>query len=178
MGAFDGWEGGASLDAAARELGMDAAASHRSVELVRALLVAHPGSLASLGEGEPSGSDVAALLMPSAVRAATGWHEWQSEAYVVQEAWEEWLDALAARDALDGGSGTFAAADRLRLVLAVSGFRVTPSPSRVDAAAEPTLDAAATDAGAQPTFDADAEREADADLATDADLAAEPDAEV
>ena len=62
LGAFDGWSGATSLDAAARELGIDDAAAHRSVELVRALLVAHPGSLSH----HPAGSrgdavDVAGL---------------------------------------------------------------------------------------------------------------------
>ena len=63
----------------------------------------------------------------TAVRAASGWNEWQGRRYVSREAWEELLDAVVARDrllAVAPDAVIRAAARRLEGRMAAAGYEV------------------------------------------------------
>ena len=155
--AFDGWQVDRALGAAVRALGLDDQASWRTVELVRALLQLGPGALAAaadIEEGAPSG-----WYAHPGVRAATGWNEHRGVAYVNREAYEEWLETLAARETAVGEHGAFLAAQRLAGAIAQSGYRVSP--------------AADGENGAGAGFAADADAVAAADIGAAADVGAE-----
>jgi glycosidase len=106
---FDEWDVASGVGDLARRAGVSDAHAWRASELARALLVLPPGALeaAVARPGLPM-----AWFDEPAVRAATGWNEWQGATYLSQEAWSELLDALAARDALpDAGDDGAAAAE-------------------------------------------------------------------
>ena len=95
--AFDDWEMAAAIDEGARGSGSSDAQAWRCVELARALLALPPGALAAAAA--TPGLPEAWFALP-AVRAASGWNEWQGARYLSQEAWSELLEALGARDGL------------------------------------------------------------------------------
>jgi hypothetical protein len=119
--AFDAWDGSEVVASLARRSGSGDAHAWRVVELARALLALGPGELvtAAAAAGMPS-----AWLGSSAVRAATGWNEWQGVAYVSQEGWDEFVGTLAERDALVDAEGVTAAAVSLKRRAATAGYRV------------------------------------------------------
>ena len=58
------------------------------------------------------------------MRFATGWNEWQGGTYLRQEAWDEFVDALAARDDVVAGTDASAAARELKRRAAATGYRI------------------------------------------------------
>ena len=122
--AFDDWEAAAAVGDLARRAGSSDAQAWRSVELARALLALPPGALA---EAAAATGLPATWFEQPAVRAASGWNEWQGARYLSQEAWAELLETLAARDALLGEAATEAAAAELRRRAASSGYRLAGS---------------------------------------------------
>jgi hypothetical protein len=72
------------------------------------------------------------------VRSATGWNEWQGGIYLRQEAWDEFVDALAARDGVVAAAGADAAARELKRRAAAAAYRIggvegDAAPSSADA---------------------------------------------
>ena len=127
--AFDDWEAAAAVGDLARRAGSSDAQAWRSVELARALLALPPGALA---EAAAATGLPATWFEQPAVRAASGWNEWQGARYLSQEAWAELLETLAARDTLLGEAATEAAAAgaaaaELRRRAASSGYRLAGS---------------------------------------------------
>jgi len=131
--AFDDWDAGVAVGDLARRSGSTDAQAWRAVELARALLAVSPGELAEAvdHDGLPIG-----WFESAAVRAAIGWNEWQGETYVAQEAWDEFVDALAERDMLVGLSAASGPAAELRRRAAVNRYRPevgdTPEPPATD----------------------------------------------
>ena len=78
----------------------------------------------------------AAWFESAAVRAASGWNEWQGATYLSQEAWDELVGALAERDDLLGLPNARDAAAELRRRAAVASYRL-----RVEAAPTGGVDA-------------------------------------
>ena len=119
--AFDDWEAAAAVSDLARRSGSGDAQVWRAVELARALLALDRGVLeAAVGEtGLPR-----AWFLPAAVRAATGWNQWQGATFIAQEAWHELVDALAARDRLLGVDTVEPAAIELKRRAAAAGYRL------------------------------------------------------
>ena len=60
----------------------------------------------------------------TAVRAATGWNEWQGHTYLSAEAWDEFVDAVAEREMLLELPGASNAASELRRRAAEAGYRL------------------------------------------------------
>ncbi len=103
----------------------------RVSRVARALLAVPVGATARLAGGDAA-ADVALaewLALP-AVAAATGWNEWQGEAFVAQEPFEDWLGALGFRDATAGTADAPALARAAIDRVAAAGFRV-PAPGTV-----------------------------------------------
>jgi glycosidase len=124
-GVFDAWNVGSSLAAAFGGVGLDAQAAWRGVEISRALVGLPDGALSGIrGSGETALAALGPWFVTEAVRTATGWHVWDGVEWVRQEAWEELLDAVAARDLVSGDARSFERAARLRRAVARSGFRV------------------------------------------------------
>jgi hypothetical protein len=121
---FDDWEAAAAVGDLARRAGSGDAQAWRSVELARALLALPPGALA---EAAAATGLPATWFEQAAVRAASGWNEWQGARYLSQEAWAELLETLAARDTLLGEAAAEAAAAELRRRAASSGYRLAGS---------------------------------------------------
>ncbi len=119
--AFDDWGAAAAAGDRARRAGSGDAQAWRAVELARALLAIGPGALLTA-------ADVDALpqawFESRAVRAATGWNEWQGQTYLSQEAWDEFIDALSERDDLLGKPSAIDAAAELRRRAAAAGYRL------------------------------------------------------
>ena len=105
----------------ARRSGTGDAQAWRAAELARALLALEPGALrqAADGEGLPS-----AWFDVPAVRAATGWNEWQGATYISAEAWDQFVDALAERALLLDLPGASDAAAELRRRAAEAAYRL------------------------------------------------------
>jgi hypothetical protein len=122
--AFDDWEAAAAVGDLARRAGSSDAQAWRSVELARALLALPPGALA---EAAAATGLPASWFEQPAVRAASGWNEWQGARYLSQEAWAELLGTLAARDTLLGEAATEASVAELRRRAASSGYRLAGS---------------------------------------------------
>jgi hypothetical protein len=124
---FDDWEMAAAIDEGARASGSSDAQAWRCVELARALVALPPGALATAAA--TPGLPEAWFALP-AVRAASGWNEWQGTRYLSQEAWSELLEALGARDgslAEDGAADqrdAAAAVAELRRRAAAAGYRL------------------------------------------------------
>jgi hypothetical protein len=70
-----------------------------------------PGALAAAVD---HGGLPATWFESAAVRAATGWNEWEGATYLGQEAWDEFVDALAERDMLTGLAAASGSAAELR----------------------------------------------------------------
>jgi len=119
--AFDEWDAAVAVGDLARRSGSTDAQAWRAVELARALLAVAPGELAEAvdDDGLPR-----TWFESAAVRSATGWNEWQGETYLAQEAWDEFVDALAERDMLAGLSVASGPAAELRRRAAVNGYRL------------------------------------------------------
>jgi hypothetical protein len=101
------------------------------MELARAMLVIPPGELVDASDDE---TVLNAWLEHPAVRAASGWNEWQGRRYVSREAWEEVLETIAVRDrllAVAPDAVVRAAARRLEGRMAAAGYA---SPGRAAAA--------------------------------------------
>jgi hypothetical protein len=91
------------------------------VELSRGLVAIRPGRLAAAAQEGGLPGD---WFESAAVRLATGWNEWQGGTYLRQEAWDEFVDALAARDDVVAGTGASAAARELKRRAAATGYRI------------------------------------------------------
>jgi hypothetical protein len=93
--AFDEWDGAEAVGDLARRSGSGDAQAWRAVELARALLATEPGALglAAQKDGLPLG-----WFESGAIRAASGWNEWEGTTYLGQDAWDEFIDALSERD--------------------------------------------------------------------------------
>lgn len=124
VNAYDDWDAAVTVGDLARRAGSGDAHAWRVAELSRALLSVVPGALVAAADedGLPS-----AWFESSAVRSATGWNEWQGQVYLSQEAWDEFVDALAEREMLLELSGASAAAAELRRRAAESGYRLRTS---------------------------------------------------
>jgi hypothetical protein len=119
--AFDDWDAAASVGDLARRSGSGDAQAWRAVELTRALLAVLPGELAAAAEADGLPG---VWFEYGAVRAASGWNEWEGDTYIAQEAWDELVDALAARDAMLDLPDAVEAAAELRRRAAASGYRL------------------------------------------------------
>jgi hypothetical protein len=119
--AFDDWDGAAAVGDLARRSGTGDAQAWRAAELARALLALEPGALleAADGDGLPR-----AWFDLAAVRAATGWNEWEGQTYIASEAWDEFVDALAEREMLFDLAGASDHAAELRRRAAESGYKL------------------------------------------------------
>jgi hypothetical protein len=119
--AFDDWDAAQAVGDLARRAGSTDAAAWRAVELTRALLSLPPGTLARAVEetGLPP-----AWFELAAVRAASGWNEWQGATYLSQERWGELVESIAARDSLLGLPDAAAAASELARRAAAAGYRL------------------------------------------------------
>ena len=119
--AFDAWDAAQVVGDLARRSGSSDAHAWRVVELARALLAIEPGALGLAVEetGLPLG-----WFESSALRSAAGWNEWQEVAYVSQEAWDEVVDAIAARDGLMEMVDTDLAAAELKRRAAAVSYRL------------------------------------------------------
>jgi glycosidase len=128
--AFDDWDAAAAVGDRARRSGSGDAQAWRAVELTRALLAVEPGAMlrAADQEGLPL-----SWFGSAAVREATGWNEWQERPYVSQEAWDEFIDAIAERDDLLGMPSALDAAAELRRRAALAGYRLDVSEPTPDA---------------------------------------------
>ncbi len=124
--AFDEWDAAAAVGDLARRSGSTDAQAWRAVELARALLAVAPGMLAEAAndDGLPL-----AWFESAAVRVATGWNEWQGKTFLAQEAWDEFVDALAERDLLAGPSAASGPAAELRRRAALNGYRLDADDS-------------------------------------------------
>ena len=121
LAAFDDWDAAAAVGDRARRSGSSDAQAWRAVELARALLALAPGALLAAADED----DLPAVWFDSsAVRAASGWNEWQGATYLSQEAWDELMDALAERDDLLGLPNALDAAAELRRRAAAAGYRL------------------------------------------------------
>ena len=109
--AFDEWDAATAVGDLARRSGSTDAQAWRVVELARALLAMPPGELriAAEAEGLPL-----AWFDEMAIRAASGWNEWEGTTYLGQEAWDELIDALAERDRIQESAGATEAAAELK----------------------------------------------------------------
>ena len=128
--AFDDWDAAGAVGDRARRSGSGDAQAWRAVELTRALLAVEPGAMLSAAdkEGLPL-----SWFESAAVREATGWNEWQERPYVSQEAWDEFIDAIAERDDLLGMPSALDAAAELRRRAALAGYRLDASEPTPDA---------------------------------------------
>ena len=119
--AFDAWDAAQVIGDLARRSGSSDAHAWRVVELARALLAIEPGALGLAVEeaGLPQG-----WFESSALRSAAGWNEWQGVVYVSQEAWDEVVDAIAARDGLMEMVDTDLAAAELKRRAAAVSYRL------------------------------------------------------
>ncbi len=129
-GVFDAWGAAGAVARSAAAIGIDEPGVERVTRIVRALLAVPVGASERLASDEKAADRALAewLAIP-AVAAATGRNEWQGEAYVAQEHFEEWITALAVRDASSGTAGAPALAARVVGRVAAAGFRV-PAPER------------------------------------------------
>jgi hypothetical protein len=125
--AFDDWDGAAAVGDLARKAGTSDAQAWRAAELARALLALKPGELLIAADAE--GLPTTWFDLP-AVRAATGWNEWDGQAYISAEAWDEFVDAVAEREMLLGSSSASNAAAELRRRAAEAGYGLTPEDQR------------------------------------------------
>ncbi len=121
VAAFDEWDAAAAVGERARRSGSSDAQAWRAVELARALLAIAPGAL--LAAADVDGLPVA-WFESAAVRAASGWNEWQERAYLSQEAWDELVDTLAERDDLMRLPSALDAAAELRRRAATASYRL------------------------------------------------------
>jgi hypothetical protein len=120
--AFDAWDGAVAVGDLARKSGTGDAQAWRAAELARALLAVAPGDLIKAADAD--GLPRAWFDLP-AVRAATGWNEWEGETYISAEAWDEFVDAIAERELVLELSGASNAAAELRRRAAEAGYRLT-----------------------------------------------------
>ena len=109
---------------AARRAGNGDDDTSRIVELAEALAVIGPGMLttATAVDAFPD-----AWFEDAAVRAASGWHGSGDQVRIVAEAWDEFVAALAERDALLDDAADRAAVLVLRQRAAEAGYRVGPT---------------------------------------------------
>jgi glycosidase len=132
MIAFDDLEAATAVGDLARRSGSGDAQAWRVVELGRALLATPPGALVAAADaaGLP-----AAWFESAAVRAASGWNEWEGATYLSQEAWDEFVDALAERDDLLELPSALDAAAELRRRASAAGYRLSGEPEGPEAPA-------------------------------------------
>ncbi len=127
VGVYDAWAAGSAIARTVTELGLPDATAGRVGVLVRAILAVPVGALAAADDE----AGLLGWLQTPAVRVATGWNEWQGSTFVGQEATEEWLGALAARDTASGASGAFDHAAALTQWVAAMDYRL-PSVESVE----------------------------------------------
>jgi glycosidase len=128
-GVFDAWAAGGAIARSAVELEVEEPAVERVVRISRALLAVPVGASARLGDGDSAADTaLAEWLATPAVAAATGWNEWDGQAYVAREPFEEWLSALGARDASTGITAAPALTASLAERVAAGGYRA-PAPA-------------------------------------------------
>jgi hypothetical protein len=125
--AFDAWDGADAVGDLARRSGTGDAQAWRAAELARALLVLEPGAL--LEAADADGLPTAWFELP-AVRAATGWNEWEGATYISAEAWDQLVDALAEREMLLDLDGASDHAAELRRRAAEAGYRLDDKGDR------------------------------------------------
>jgi glycosidase len=147
VGVFDAWAAGPALTRVVGELGMPIDAASRVAVLVRSMLAVPVGALTT-------GDQVASLttwLQAPAVRAATGWNQWQSAEFVFQQAFDEWLEALAATETAAGLTGGFARASALAALVVAHEFRVDALVAPMES--DTSMDAAAPTDAVTPAGD-------------------------
>jgi glycosidase len=131
VGVFDAWAAGSAVARCAAGLEVGEPAVERVVRTVRGLLAVPVGATTELAGGDAIADGVlAGWLAVPAVAAATGWNEWQGEAYVAQEPFDLWISALGVRDAIGGVPDAPVLTTRLAGRVAGDGFRA-PAPSSV-----------------------------------------------
>ena len=88
-----------------------------------------PGEL--LKAADADGLPVAWFELP-AVRAATGWNEWEGSTYIAAEAWDQFVDAVAEREMLLELSGASDYAAELRRRAAEASYRLDSTDDAAD----------------------------------------------
>lgn len=152
-GSGDGWMNRRGVDqalaAAARELGLDEEDAWRAVEMTGALVatpMARSDDADAAQDAPPTHGHEVRPFPPEwfesdAVRTATHWHRWEKAVYVEREAFEGFLDAIAARELtlLAAAGEDDAALDVViertctwRDVAAAAGWRVTMATGQED----------------------------------------------
>ena len=128
-GVFDAWAAGGAVARSVEALDIEAPAVERVVLIVRALLAVPVGASARLVEDDAAvDTALAEWLGIPAIAAATGWNEWQGDAFVAREPFEAWMAALGVRDTCAGTPGAAAHTARAVARVADAGFRV-PAPA-------------------------------------------------
>jgi hypothetical protein len=122
--AFEDWDGADAVGDLARKSGTGDGQAWRAAELARALLALEPGAL--LEAADADGLPRAWFDLP-AVRAATGWNEWEGEVFISAEAWDEFVDALAEREMLLDLPGASDHAAELRRRAAEASYKLEPT---------------------------------------------------
>ena len=119
--AFEDWDGADAVGDLARKSGAGDGQAWRAAELARALLALEPGAL--LEAADADGLPRSWFDLP-AVRAATGWNEWEGEVFISAEAWDEFVDALAEREMLLDLPGASDHAAELRRRAAEASYKL------------------------------------------------------
>ncbi len=130
--AFDEWDAASAVGDLARRSGGSDAQAWRAVELSRALLALPADELRTAAEADTL---PAHWFENGAVRAATGWNEWDGSWYINREAWDEFIDALSGRDSLLGATVVPDAAARLKRRAATVGYELVARPDMPEDAA-------------------------------------------
>ncbi len=124
VAAYDDWDAAAAVGDLARRAGSSDARAWRAAELARSLLAVRPGDLT--GAADRDGLPLS-WFESAAVRAATGWNEWEGRTFISQEAWDEFVDAVAEREMLLDLPGASSAASELRRRAAAASYRLEPA---------------------------------------------------
>jgi hypothetical protein len=117
----------------ARRSGSGDAQAWRAVELARALLATAPGALGVAVEDEGLPLD---WFGSGAIRAASGWNEWEGTTYLGQDAWDEFVDALSERDHMLDVADVADAAAELKRRAAAAVYVLTAAGGGGKAAAD------------------------------------------
>jgi len=130
VGVYDAWAAGPAVSRVVADIGVADPVGAQVASAVRALLAT---PVSALAVADPVAA-LAALLRVPAVQAVTGWNEWRHQEFVVQEAFEKWLGALAARDTAAGITGTFEFVSSLKALVAANDFRTDTLRTAVEPA--------------------------------------------
>jgi glycosidase len=131
--AFDEWDAAEAVGDLARRSGSGDAQAWRAVELARALLATAPGALGVAVQQDGLPLD---WFESGAIRAASGWNEWEGTTYLGQDAWDEFVDGLSERDHMLDVADVADAAAELKRRAAAAGYVLSAAGGEGKAAAD------------------------------------------